>query len=879
MTAQYGAIDSNRAFSGGRLSTSDAHAGAFRFLNGSGELGDLIRGFDWSKTPLGPISGWPQSLKTITGTLLSSPIPIVLLWGPDGIMIYNHAYSGFAGSRHPALLGSEVRKGWPEVADFNDNVMKVALGGGSLSYRDQELTLHRKGRAEQVWMNLDYSPVLDESGSPAGVIAFVRETTDRVLAEKQLREAEARLLFLDTLGKAAAASTDADAVLAKTMRMLGEHLGVSRCAYADMDEDQDGCTVRGDWTAPGLDSVVGHYRLSDFGARAVRNLGAGQPLVINDNLNELPPHEAEAFQSFGIAATICMPLVKDGRLTALMAVHDKVPRTWTVGELALLAEVTERSWAHIERVRSEAEARQGEQRFREELEAKVAQRTAALVQSERSIRTVLETSHQNQGLLTIEGRIVYTNATALAAINARLEDVVGRLYWETPWFTGTPGMPEAVRDAVAQVAAGGTAGVSMALNLPTGRRSYDFSIRPVKNDLGEVIALVPEAVETTARVKAEQALQQALKMEAIGNLTGGVAHDFNNLLTAVVGSLELLRKKMPGDTKLLRLVDIALEGANRGSSLTKRLLAFARRQDLKSERIDVPGLISGMADLLERSLGPTIAVEFRIAPHLSDVHADPNQLESALLNLALNARDAMNGQGEIVVAAREDNWVRGELGLKPGPYVRLSVTDTGHGMDEATLKKAAEPFFTTKELGKGTGLGLSMVHGFALQSGGTLALRSVPGKGTTAEIWLPALAASPLQQAAARPAAGTQPDALAPRSLAILVVDDDAIVGMSTAAMLEDLGHRVMSASSGEQALDLFADNAFDLVVTDHAMPGMTGAQLVAELRARAPSVRVVLATGYADLEEEAASGVPRLSKPYSLADLEAVVAGAAKRG
>jgi signal transduction histidine kinase/CheY-like chemotaxis protein len=570
-----------------------------------------------------------------------------------------------------------------------------------------------------------------------------------------------------------------------------------------------------------------------------------------------------------------MPLVKNGRLTALMAIHDKVPRTWTLGELSLLAEVTERSWAHIERVRSEAEARQGEQRFREELEAKVAERTAALEQSEKSIRTVFETSHQNQGLLTVEGRIVYVNATALAAIKARLEDVVGKLYWETPWFTGTPEMPETVRNAVAEVAAGGTAGVSMALNLPTGRRSYDFSLRPVKNDLGEVIALVPEAIETTARVKAEQALQQALKMEAIGNLTGGVAHDFNNLLTAVIGSLELLRKKMPEDPKLLRLVDMALEGASRGSSLTKRLLAFARRQDLKSERIDVPGLISGMADLLDHSLGPTIAVEFRIARHLSDVNADPHQLESALLNLALNARDAMNGQGEIVIAAREDNWIRGELPLKPGPYVRLSVTDGGHGMDEATLKKAAEPFFTTKEIGKGTGLGLSMVHGFALQSGGTLALRSVPGKGTTAEIWLPALAPSPLQQAPARPAAGTRPDTRTPRSLAILVVDDDAVVGMSTAAMLEDLGHRVTSASSGEQALKLFAENAFDLVMTDHAMPGMTGAQLVAELRALVPSVRVVLATGFADLEEETASGVPRLSKPFSLADLEAAVANA----
>jgi signal transduction histidine kinase/CheY-like chemotaxis protein len=862
------------------MSISDAHAADFRFLAGGGELGGLIQAFDWSKTRLGPISEWPQSLKTVTGTLLASPIPIALLWGPEGVMIYNDAYSAFAGSRHPDLLGKEVRKGWVEVADFNDNVMRVGLAGGSLTYRDQELVLDRRGRPEQVWLDLGYSPVLGENGLPAGIIAIVIETTDRVLAEQQLRDGEARLRFLDQLGKTTATATDADIILAATTRMLGEYLGVSCCAYADMDADQNGFTIRGDWTAPGSRSIVGHYSLADFGRRAVKNLGSGLPLVINDVLHELPPHEAEAFRGIGLVATLCMPLVKDGRLTALMAVHDRAPRTWTVQETALLTEVTERSWAHIERVRAEAEARLVEQRFRAELEAKVVERTAALEQSEKSIRTVFETSHQNQGLLTVEGRIVYVNATSLASIKGRLEDVVGKLFWETPWFTGTPGMPEKVREAVAFVAAGGTANVSMPLNMPTGQRSYDFSMRPVKNDRGEVVALVPEAVETTARVKAEQALQQALKMEAIGNLTGGVAHDFNNLLTAVIGSLELLRKRMPDDPKLRKLVDNAMEGANRGSSLTKRMLAFARRQDLKSERIDVSALIGGMAELLERSLGPTIALKFELAPGLSAVEADPNQLESALLNLAVNARDAMNGSGTILISGREQIFAHGESGLKPGFYVCLSVTDTGKGMDEPTLKKATEPFFTTKEIGKGTGLGLSMVHGFAEQSGGTLKLISAPGQGTTAEIWLPAVAPAEPQIGAVEAASSADGGLIVspPERLSILTVDDDPIVRTSTVAMLEELGHRVTSVSSALEALNLFERARFDLVITDHAMPGMTGAQLVVALRAVDPSVPVILATGFADLGQDQAYGIARLPKPFSLADMAAAVTGAVKR-
>lgn len=963
-------------------------------------MGVLIRAHDWSRTELGPPERWPQSLKTITAMLLLSPVPIVLLWGSKGIMLYNDAYSVFAGARHPRLLGSQVREGWPEVADFNDRVMQVCLAGGTLAYEDQELTLHRNGRPEQVWMNLDYSPVLDEAGQPAGVIAFVVETTERVRAERHLLAekqrltqlfeqapgvmamlsgpdhrfemanpaytnllgnrdliglpvrvalpeiarqgfvelldevyqtgiayvgnsvqltiqhtpgkpedtfildfvfqpvigsqgnvtgifiqghditqralAERRMRFLDALGKATAASTDADTILVTTTQSLGEHLGVSVCAYADMAPDADGFTIRGNWAAAGAKGIVGRYKLSSFGQRALTNLHAGLPLILDDNARQLPAHEAATFLEIGLAATMCLPLIKEGKLTALMAIHDKVPRRWKPEELALLTEVTERSWAHIERVRSEAAVRLAEQRFRDELKRQVAERTAALAQSEAQIRTVAASSHLYQWLLDTDGHIVYANATSLTGAALQENEVLGLPFWDTAWFSTTPDMPAIVMACVATAAEGSSEHLSMRLELPAGARTFDFSIRPVLDEAGRVVGIVPEAVDSTARVEAEHALQQAQKMEALGNLTGGIAHDFNNLLTAVMGNLELLRKRVPEDSALLRLIDNARIGAERGASLTRRMLAFARKQDLLAERIQPRQLIDEMTELLERSLDPTVAIETRVAPCLPDIEADANQLQTALLNLALNARDAMDGQGRLVISAHTERSV-GQHGIKPGTYLCLSVTDDGEGMDEATLTRATEPFYTTKGVGKGTGLGLSIVHGFAQQSGGALVLRSQVGAGTTAQIWLPAIE----NPGFATTAHEAEPGATAEDAtrLNILAVDDDVLVLFNTAEMLRDDGHRVSTAHSAAQALEQLGDNRFDLLITDHAMPKMTGAQLALEVQRIQPDLPVLLVSGYAEIAAgSAAEELPLLAKPFTQAALLQAIASVVQR-
>jgi PAS domain S-box-containing protein len=333
------------------------------FLRHGGECGALIAARDWSAS-LGDPARWPQALKTATNILLRSPVPMAMLWGEDGIMLYNDAYSVFAGGRHPEQLGMKVREGWPEVADFNDHVMKVGMAGGTLQFRDQELTLHRHGRPEQVWMNLDYSPVPDDAGEPAGVLAVVIETTARVAAERQQRVREQRLRFFDRLSETVRVLRGPDQIMGETARLLGEELRASVVAYADMGEDQDRFTIRGDWASPGSKSIVGSYRLEDFGPTAFNNLRAGRPLITRDTLAELGPEDGKGLLALGLGATVCMPYVKNGRLTALMAVHQLTPRNWSADELDMINEATDRSWAHVERVRTEAVLRESEQRFR-----------------------------------------------------------------------------------------------------------------------------------------------------------------------------------------------------------------------------------------------------------------------------------------------------------------------------------------------------------------------------------------------------------------------------------------------------------------------------------------------------------------------------------
>jgi PAS domain S-box-containing protein len=412
----------------------------------------------------------------------------------------------------------------------------------------------------------------------------------------------------------------------------------------------------------------------------------------------------------------------------------------------------------------------------------------------------------------------------------------------------------------------------------TGRKQDELERERLLSELAKERAALSELTETleqrvrertgelmsevAARERAQEQLLQSQKMESIGQLTGGVAHDFNNLLMAVMGNLDLLRKRYPDDTRAQRLIGGAMEGAKRGTALTQRMLAFARRQDLKTSSADLATLLHGMEELLDRSLGPRIELAFDLADDLPPAKVDANQIELAILNLAINARDAMPEGGTIRI--KLDRAAPAAEGrLRDPEYLRLQLSDTGSGMDEATLKRAIEPFFSTKELGKGTGLGLSMVHGLAVQLGGRLELKSTEGKGTTAILWLPIANEQPVE------APMTEPNPEPSRTATILVVDDDPLVAMSTVDMLEDLGHKVIEANSADQALRILdAGKEIDLLLTDQAMPGMTGVELAKIARRKRPLLPILLATGYTDLPAGQKIDLPRLSKPYMQTEL-----------
>jgi PAS domain S-box-containing protein len=398
----------------------------------------------------------------------------------------------------------------------------------------------------------------------------------------------------------------------------------------------------------------------------------------------------------------------------------------------------------------------------------------------------------------------------------------------------------------------------------TARKLAEEQLRVLNETLETRVA------ERTSELEAaHEQLRQSQKLEAMGSLTGGVAHDFNNLLTPIVGALDILQRRSVGGEREQRLISVAAQSADRAKTLVQRLLAFSRRQPLQPVPVDLGALVENMAGLVSSTTGPQIRVAVDVASDLPRARADPNQLEMALLNLSVNARDAMPDGGTLRISASAETIRSGQKpGLRAGRYICLSVADTGVGMDEATLARAVEPFFSTKGFGKGTGLGLSMVHGLASQLGGVLAIKSRPGLGTNVELWLP--------QTDERAEAASAPADLEPapgRGVALLV-DDEEAVRLSTAEMLTDLGYGVVEANSAEEALRLIGNGErVHLVITDHLMPGMTGTDLAHAMRERHPDIAVLILSGYADVDG-VASDLPRLTKPFRKDQLAASLAG-----
>jgi PAS domain S-box-containing protein len=783
--------------------------------------------FDWSSTALGPIEDWPQSLKSITGFLTLSPVPIVLLWGPDGVMIYNDAYSVFAGGRHPHLLGSKVRQGWPEVAEFNDNVMRVGLAGGTLSYKNQELTLFRTGKPEQVWMNLDYSPVFDESGRPAGVVAIVVETTQQVLADRR-----------------AAAEQDRQRHLLSQMPGFVAVVGGPEHVFEYVN-----------------DAYIKIAGRSDFIGRSVREVF---PDLAGQGYYELLD---KVYSSGEAVVTHAMELRLEGSPEVQYIDFLYQPIRDQTGDVTGIFvggyEVTE---AH----RAAAALRASEARLRElnaDLERRVIERTQARGRT-------WQVSPDLMGALNSKGYFETSNPAWKTVLGWSEEEVASRSIFDMLH----PDDVERTRRGFELTQRG-----QPAIRFPNRYRCKDGSYRWISwvgvPEEGMVYCSGRDITEEKAAeaelARAQDALRQSQKMEAIGQLTGGIAHDFNNLLAGISGSLELLERRL-GEGRfggLERYIVGAQSSARRAAALTQRLLAFSRRQALDPKPTNINRLIGGMDELIRRTVGPSIEVEVVGAGGLWTTIVDPSQLESALLNLCINARDAMPEGGRITIETANkwlDDKAAKERDLPPGQYISLCVTDTGTGMTADVIAQAFDPFFTTKPIGQGTGLGLSMIHGFVRQSGGQVRIYSEVGKRTTMCLYFPRVFGDNVES--------NPPEALhigeSGRGETVLVIDDEPTVRMLIVEELQEAGYVVLEASDSATGLRILqSPTRIDLLITDVGLPGgMNGRQVAEAARATRPELKILFITGYAENAAvghgHLAPGMQVLAKPFVIAAL-----------
>ena len=538
-----------------------------------------------------------------------------------------------------------------------------------------------------------------------------------------------------------------------------------------------------------------------------------------------------------------------------------------------------------------AERRRAEQRLRQaqiETEGTIATRTAELSQANQALRAEVderkrvETESERRRLqlegaqrlldgvqdhaifmLDAAGDVISWNKGACRIQGYSADEIMGQnfsiFYTAEERSAGVPGQALAMAAREGKYESEG-----WRLRKDASQFWSAVVIEAIRDDSGALTGFAKITRDISERREARQKLEaardqlaQSQKMEALGQLTGGIAHDFNNVLAVVLSNLELLRQRAALPSPLLKLIDNSERAIERATALTQRMLAFARRQDLRPEPVEMAQLVAGMVELLKRTLGSQIVIQTTIPATLPRAMVDANQLELAIMNLTLNARDAMPTGGNLTIAADEQVLASEASGVTAGHYVRLSVTDTGVGMDLSVLARAGEPFFTTKGIGKGTGLGLAMVQGLAEQSGGRLELKSIPGKGTSAVMWLPVAETMPANEAPSLPATAQS------RPLIILVVDDDLLVLLGTVGMLEDLGHTVVEATTGQAALGMLrSGEPIDVLLTDQAMPGMTGTELIKQARAQRPGLPVILATGYAE-PAGIEAGIPVLKKPY----------------
>lgn len=744
--------------------------------------------------------------------------------------------------------------------------------------------LERNPAARRYLDVLGNTTFLERPFHPTTLVSLVRAALRGRMRQYEARARVEELRFLSELDEAMRHAHDAPGAMLTAATRLANRLGASRCAYADVDADNDRFFIRDDYTVPGVASSAGTYSLDLFGPRAAADMRGGHTLVVRDVATELAPGEGrEMFLAIGIRAIVCRPLVKAGRLVAMMALHQSDPRDWQANELAIIGTAVERCWSHVERVGAEARLRESEERLR------LATENADIgFWDVDTIHDVLVWPPRVKAMFGISPDVPVSmqdfydglhpdDREATAAAYAAAADPMRRALYDVEYRT--IGKEDGLVRWVAAKGRGVFEGdrcvrlLGTAIDV-TARKAIEERIR----DLNETLErrVVDEVAE---RTKAEDALRQAQKMEAVGQLTGGVAHDFNNLLTIIKSSTELLRKPNLAEERRRRYVDAISDTVDRAAKLTGQLLAFARRQPLKPEVFEPSARVGSIAEMLRSIVGSRVEIVADIRAKACFVEADVSQFETALVNMAVNARDAMESEGTLTIAVEDLSRmppIRGHAG-GTGPFVAISLADTGAGIPSDRLTQIFEPFYTTKEVGKGTGLGLSQVFGFAKQSGGDIAVESEFGRGSRFTLYLPRVERKPVVPSKIEASSPETIDGGSGRR--VLVVEDNVDVGTFSTQLLRDLGYETTWAANGNEALNVLSGtDGFDVVFSDVVMPGMSGIELGLEIRRRYPGLPVILTSGYSHvLADEGHHGFELLKKPYAVEDLSRILRSATR--
>ena len=832
---------------------------------GNSETAALVRSFDWSRTSLGPISNWPQSLRTTVDIVLASPIAMVLMCGHDHVMIYNDGYSLIAGKRHPQALGGTVPGIWPEIWEgWNRGIIEAGFRGETLTHTDQKLEVMRNGVPEDVWFDLYYTPTRDEAGEVFAVLCTVVETTTKMLAIQRQKRNEQQLVRLNEELREQRAAIEATnrKLEAETdfLRDMFQHapsfIAVLRGPdhvfelvnepYQRLIGDRD---VLGQPVREAMPEVA-EQGFVDLLDRVYRT---GEPFVGNHMSVLLRSRDDEELREH-ILDFVYQPIRgKDGNVAGIFVEG---------------TDATERASAE-ERLRIAQKAggigafewfpETGEVVISEEFRRIWNLPADAEVTADTLVSLVLPDDRERTGPALLENA-----PNPLDYTEYRIRDPqTGDIRWlarRGEVVQGNALLPQRY--------------VGVCFDI-TARKCTEDELRVLNDTLEHRIAS-----EVAERSVAEDALRQAQKMEAVGQLTGGIAHDFNNLLQGIVGSLDLVQTYITRGrlVEADRFVGSAMTSANRAAALTHRLLAFARRQPLDPKPVRANQLIASMEDLLRRSLGVSIDMELVLAGGLWMTRCDTNQLENAILNLAINARDAMPQGGKLTIEtgnAHLDNaYAARQREVTPGQYVCISVSDTGEGMTSDVISRAFDPFFTTKPVGQGTGLGLSMIYGFARQSEGYAKIYSEVGKGTTVKLYLPRFHGDDEDQTFELE--GGDEDAHSAGET-ILLVEDERVVRALVAEVLQELGYSVLEAADGPSAVKMLeSERRIDLLVTDIGLPGLNGRQVADIARKVRPELKILFMTGYAENAAVASGflepGMQMITKPFPMKTLSSRV-------